>query len=87
MKITELRNIPSADQARANAKLQREHIDLQRIAKNLELLGLAFERGQREVCFVHPVPEALLSELRLKGYAISKPFESDYNEQSVRVSW
>ena len=79
--------IPTAPDARR----QSEGVHQDRLnEKRKHALGLirkAIQDGAFEVCILSPLPPGLKDELTEKGYQISKPFESDYAEHSVKVSW
>ena len=78
---------PSASEAHHDAKRIQDEQESTRHSEALKRINEAINRGEFFCTLPCPVPPSLAFALTELGYEISKPFQSDYNETSVKVSW
>lgn len=80
-------DLPTAKAARAASEPIKNAREQKFIQQDLAKIREAIEKGRDNVTLVCPLQEPLRQALLERGYKISRPFDSDYNETSVKVSW
>lgn len=87
MSTDPLPDVPTARDAQRRSDAVRSERNQAFRARCLRLLHEAIESGRREALLPHPLPADLEQELLQKGYRTGKPYQSDWNETSVKVFW